>query len=120
MQDKFIETLHNNVNQSIDRLNEFRKYSNEGTLDSTIRYLIHEIEYIKLLNTKKILNCKTDGRVLKSSIYEVYDILNNKVYEGTIAEISKKYDLQIGSIRTAYMRNTMLNKKFKFKKRTLI
>lgn len=49
MDDKFIEILNKNVNQSIDRLNDFRKDSNESTFDATMSYLIHEIEYIKLL-----------------------------------------------------------------------
>ena len=49
MDDKFIEILHKNVNQSIDRLNEFREEYDGNTFDSTISYLIHEIEYIKLL-----------------------------------------------------------------------
>ena len=39
------------------------------------------------------------------------------MFEGTISQISKKYELQIGSIRAAYKRNSMLNKKFKFIKK---
>ena len=46
-----------------------------------------------------------------------FDILNNKMFEGTVSQISKKYELQIGSIRKAYKRNSMLNKKFKFIKK---
>ena len=69
MQDKFIETLHNNVNQSIDSLNEFRKEYDGNTFDSTISYLIHEIEHLKLLKEKRTVNYKTDGRVLNSDIY---------------------------------------------------
>jgi hypothetical protein len=117
MDSKFLELLNNNVNQSIDRLNDFRKESDESRYDSTISYLIHEIEYLKLVKGKKMLDDNTDGRVLNSDIYEVYDILNNKIFEGTVTQISKKYQLQIGSIRTAYKRNSMLYKKFKFIKK---
>lgn len=49
MDDKFIVLLYKNVNQSIDRLNDFNKDSNESTFDATISYLLHEIEYLKLL-----------------------------------------------------------------------
>jgi hypothetical protein len=117
MDNKFLEILHKNVNQSIDRLNDFRKECNESTFDSTISYLIYEIEYLKLLKEKRAINYSTDGRILNSDIYEVYDILDNKIFEGTIKQISKKYDLESGSIRTAYKRCSMLNKKFKFIKK---
>jgi hypothetical protein len=117
MDDKFIEILHKNVNKSIDSLNEFRKEYDGNTFDSTISYLIHEIEHLKLLKEKRAVNYNTDGRILNSDIYEVYDILDNKIFEGTIKQISKKYDLENGSIRTAYKRCSMLNKKFKFIKK---
>ena len=188
MEDKFVEILHNNVNNSIDRLNEFRNSSNESTLDSTIRYLIHEIEFFKLLvnetkkhrkpykeleiyvynenkelidkdftsdiikkynittvqlyrymksiklykdmyyfsreesqnfHTKKVRK-KADSIIKNKKIYpnyEVYDILWNKLFEGTITEIAKKYSLREPSIRISMKRQTLLHKKFNIRKK---